>query len=193
MTEQQDDAAGRLAAYFQPDGFPGFTLDDGQAWTPQQVRQLLIHHREFLRSMIEPDVREVLRELDAAKTEAFEQRNLAANGYADTVKALQGWDQALLERDEARAEAARFKAERERYIDSYVEWGVRLSGGTHMDCDSEEDARGKARSWRGTLRCCDVLSTDWRDVEPTAAAGSLRRDEDAEPDLSNEPLGEIDV
>jgi hypothetical protein len=71
-------------------------------------------------------------------------------------------------RRELLAEIDRLKAERERYTDSHTEWAVRLSAGTHVDCRSEDEAREKARTWRVTLRCRDALSTDWRDVEPTA-------------------------
>lgn len=71
MTPEQIDetnrAAARLAAHFEPGGFPGFTIDDNTAWTSEQVKALLDHHRAFLRQTIEPDAYEVLRELDEAR------------------------------------------------------------------------------------------------------------------------------
>lgn len=87
MTEQprDDGAAGRLAARFDPDGLPGYTLEGGRAWTSEQVRQVLDHHREHLRQIIEPDVREVLRELDEARAEAAQAQ---AQSHADLQSAI---------------------------------------------------------------------------------------------------------
>lgn len=102
MNEQQQDAIGSVTAYLDTrDALiaAGADLTDqiaeGKSGGLPWARLLASH------------LREVLRHLADAKIEAFEQRNLAENSYADTVKALQGWDQALLERDEARAEVER--------------------------------------------------------------------------------------
>lgn len=76
MTEQPT-AADRLADYFEPGGFQGFTLDEGRAWTSQQVQQVLIHHREFLRGIIEPTVRDVLAEVGRITRERDETRQHA--------------------------------------------------------------------------------------------------------------------
>jgi hypothetical protein len=61
---------------------------------------------------------------------------------------------------------AELEAERARYIESTTEWAVRLSKGTVLEFQyDEEAARKRAATYRGTLLCCDVLSTDWREVE----------------------------
>lgn len=66
-TPHDPDATARLADYFRPGGFPGFTIDNGRAWTSEQVRDVLTHHREFLRQMISVSAAEVLAELADAK------------------------------------------------------------------------------------------------------------------------------
>lgn len=85
-----------------------------------------------------------------------------------------------------RAEVDRLKSERSRYVDAEVHWAVRLSKGTHLDFYYDEaEARRKAAMYRATLLCCDVLSTEWREVGGDTEPG--------EPDLSNEPIGWIDA
>lgn len=63
-------AADQLADFFRPGGFPGFTIEERRAWTSWQVRDVLTHHRNFLRQTIEVSVREVLRQRAYAKDEA---------------------------------------------------------------------------------------------------------------------------
>lgn len=66
------DAADRLTAYFQPDRFPGFTIDNDRDWTSEQVCSVLEHHREFLRQTIEPSVREMLQQRADARQRSME-------------------------------------------------------------------------------------------------------------------------
>ena len=190
-----DGAVGRVTAY----------LDIREQWaefwgeTEKLAIPIAVQPRRGLEGpswlqLTHADLRAVLRELDDAKIEAFEQRNLAENSYADTVKALQGWDQALLERDKARGEVERLARQHEaRDGDEAVghEWATRTPDGTRTRWDREWQARRFARHHphiKVDHREIRHFVGDWLET-----AGPPWHDEDAEPDLSNEPIGEIDV
>lgn len=88
---------------------------------------------------------------------------------ADARLAATWRDRLNVQRDLAEVErladrVAELEGERARYVDSYQEWAVKLSGGTHLDCRGEDDARERATAYHARLMVCDVLATDWREV-----------------------------
>lgn len=115
------DAADRLAAYFQPDGFPGFTIDNDRDWTSEQVCSVLEHHREFLRQTVEPSVREVLQQRADARQRSQELADKCAayrserdDYHAEADALVNNLAKARAERDTWKGRAQGLQAEAER-------------------------------------------------------------------------------
>lgn len=73
MTTELSPAAEWLAWRLEPGNFPHFALTgDVHAVTPEELMRIVRERDEFLRQMIQPDVRNVLRELAEARAQLAE-------------------------------------------------------------------------------------------------------------------------
>lgn len=198
MTVQPHDdaAAQRLTAYFAPDGFPGYTLDEERAWTSEQVHSIIDHQREYLRQMIELSVREVLRELDEARTETKRLRghdtNLLARQLADRTDELNTLRQQFDDyRDVCSGHSADRAAEQVRLDDAeaaLVRYGnemTRLCEAAKAFRAERDEARRFARRFRWlAFDGCDNGTSVFRqlglDKLPDWFAAGSQRDEDAD-------------
>lgn len=180
---RQDEAAGRVQAYLDERGTERHDVIATAGTRDER------YSKPRLRGS---DLREVLRELDEARQQIADLRAENEGLFFSYSTEKSRRDLASEAFDEVRGERDKLR-DRVRALEYTAEPRCGAMGPPSL-CGDEGRPLGPCELGPGHRNAYHRDSGGWwlDDPQPPAA-GSLRHDEGAEPDLSNEPIGQIDV